>query len=350
MAGDEQITAEERPAVEAALGAWSLAGPDTVCTAITAGHINRTFLVETGGARLVLQRLSPIFGPELDQDIDALTRQLEAAGQTTPRLVPTTEGALHHHPDGDGPVWRLLTHVAGETIERVDSAARCREAGALLGRFHRALWDFDHVFRHRRLGVHDTAAHLRRLGLALERHAGAHRAYPQIEPVGLTILELAAKLRLPESLPERVVHGDPKISNVIFAADGRARCLVDLDTIGRMPLAVELGDALRSWCSPLGEEQQGPFEVDFYRATLTGWTEAIGALPTAAERAAIPPAVEVIALELAARFCTDALEERYFGWDRQRFASATDHNLARARSQLHLAQQVHQRMPELTAL
>jgi hypothetical protein len=51
--------------------------------------------------------------------------------------------------------------------------------------------------------------------------------------------------------------------------------------------------------------------------------------------------VEVISLELAARFLADALQESYFGWNRERFSSAGEHNLVRARGQwsLHEAAQ-----------
>ncbi len=36
-----------------------------------------------------------------------------------------------------------------------------------------------------------------------------------------------------------------------------------------------------------------------------------------------------IATELAMRFAADALNERYFGWDRARFPAAGEHNLLR---------------------
>ena len=61
----------------------------------------------------------------------------------------------------------------------------------------------------------------------------------------------------------------------------------------------------------------------------------------------IPTAVETIALELSARFCADALAESYFGWNRQRFASACEHNLLRAQSQLTLAQSIGRQRGEM---
>jgi Ser/Thr protein kinase RdoA (MazF antagonist) len=328
-----------------ALGAWGL-GPARI-TPIVSGHINRTFLVEVSSGRFALQRLNAIFGPEVHLDIEAITAELEAAHLLTPRLVPAA-GKLWIT-DRAGATWRMLTFIDGEVVLAADSAQRCASAGELLGRFHRALWSCTHRFRHRRLGIHDTASHLAKLERLLLAHR-AHRSFSEVEPVGRAILEDARQLKLEATLPERVVHGDPKISNVIFGADGEARCLIDLDTVARMPLPVELGDALRSWCSPQGEEVEGELDLGFFRAALRGYAEGVGQLPGLEERAAIPAAVEVIAVELAARFCADALEESYFRWDATRFASSCAHNLTRARAQLALARSARERREEMVEL
>jgi hypothetical protein len=60
--------------------------------------------------------------------------------------------------------------------------------------------------------------------------------------------------------------------------------LIDLDTLSRMPITVELGDALRSWCQPGGEESQTPLELEFFAASVQGWAQAVGAMPSGAER------------------------------------------------------------------
>ena len=52
---------------------------------------------------------------------------------------------------------------------------------------------------------------------------------------------------------------------------------------------------------------------------------------------AIVPATLEIHLELALRFAVDTLEESYFGWDAERYASRGAHNLARAQGQLAAA-------------
>ena len=64
--------------------------------------------------------------------------------------------------------------------------------------------------------------------------------------------------RLVPPLPQtarRHVHGDLKISNLLFRREPLAGvCLVDLDTFAKGSMAFELGDAMRSWCNPLGED------------------------------------------------------------------------------------------------
>jgi aminoglycoside phosphotransferase (APT) family kinase protein len=146
------------------------------------------------------------------------------------------------------------------------------------------------------------------------------------------------------ALPPRVCHGDLKFSNVLFAdheppASERATCLIDLDTLGPLSLAYELGDAWRSWCNRAGEDvPEARLDLDVMRASLDGYREGLGGALAPDTRRALLLGVEWVSLELAARFAADALLEAYFGWDARRFASRGDHNLVRARGQWSLHQ------------
>ncbi|MBN2359084.1 MAG: aminoglycoside phosphotransferase family protein [Deltaproteobacteria bacterium] len=328
-----------------ALSAWSIA--PTALTPIAAGHINRTWRVEHGDLWYALQWLNPIFKPELHFDIEAITARLEAAGLTTPRLVRTAAGELWT--TAEGGVWRLLTWIEGESVLVVDGPDRAHQAGRLLGQFHAALLDWEHPFHFERPHVHDTPRHLRHLEQALADQP-AHRNRSLVEPLATEILALARRATIAGELPRRVVHGDPKISNFVFAPDGRAVALIDLDTLARMPIAVELGDAFRSWCNPQGEEVAAAFELALFEAGWRGYRDAIGDRVDRDELATVPRQIRLIALELAARFCADALEESYFNWNRDRFASASEHNLARTRSQLALARSVGEQLARLESV
>jgi Ser/Thr protein kinase RdoA (MazF antagonist) len=315
----------------------------------TSGLMNPTWYVTSlRGAALVLQRVNPIFSAEVNIDIAAVTEHLAAKGLVTPRLVPTRDGALWFELDG---VWRVLTRIDGICRDALETPAQARAAGRIVAEFHRAVSDLDHRFRNRRLGVHDTPRHLRLLREALVEHR-RHRHYDLIEPLAERVLEAAAALPpLPPSR-DRIVHGDPKISNLIFAPDGnRALCLIDLDTLAHMPVALELGDALRSWCNPATEDASSArFVRAFFDAAIAGYAEAARGSLTPAEWSAIPRGALTITVELAARFCADALRESYFGWNRARYESASAHNQARTHGQLLLAEGIRAELPELEDL
>ena len=194
------MTVTDLPAT--VLSAWGLESAPVA--AVEAGLINRTYFVETPAGRLVLQWVNPIFGAEVNDDIEAVTAHLAARGLATPRLVRTRAGALSV-PDPARGHWRLQTYVEGVTYHEATSPALCESAGRLVGRFHRAVQDLAHEFRHRRPHVHDTARHLGHLADVLERR-GDHRNHGEVAPLGREILARAADLPVVAGLPRRVVQ------------------------------------------------------------------------------------------------------------------------------------------------
>jgi Ser/Thr protein kinase RdoA (MazF antagonist) len=316
----------------------------------TSGLINPTWFVQArDGTRLVLQSVNRIFPAEVNVDIEAVTRHIAAKGIETPTVVRSRFGKLWL--EHDGAVWRVLTRIDGVTRDALESPAQAREAGRVLAEFHRAVCDLEHEFRSRRLGVHDTARHLEALRGALDEHRG-HRDFAAVRPLAEQVLGLAAELPALPPMPDRIVHGDPKISNVMFAADAdRALCLIDLDTLARMPIALELGDALRSWCNPATEDApEARFVRELYAAAIEGYASGARGLLGPAEWGAIADGTLTITVELAARFCADALRERYFRWDERRYASSSAHNQARTRAQLAIAATLRTELPALREL
>jgi Ser/Thr protein kinase RdoA (MazF antagonist) len=314
------------------------------------GLINQTWLVENGASEhFVLQRVNSMFPAAINQDIDVLTRHIEAKGLTTCRLVPANDGALWvEHEKG---VWRLLSRVDGASRNALTSAAQAREAGMVLGQFHLAVSDLEHTFSNLRLGIHDTARHLRFLDETL-RNRTDHPEYAAVSSLGREILDIARSLPVLPEVPDRVVHGDPKVNNILFEAGGnRAICLVDLDTISKMPLPLELGDAMRSWCNPSGEDYwTGEFSAELFIPAIEGYAEQTRGWILPEEWSSIVPATHIILIELAARFCADALNETYFAWDPQKFATRSEHNQVRAAGQLTEARSLLVQEKELTAM
>jgi aminoglycoside phosphotransferase (APT) family kinase protein len=307
------------------------------------GLINATWLV---GERFVLQRVNPLFGPTVNDDILALTTSLRATGVPVPRILLTAEGAPCLIDDG---VWRVMTRLPGRTVHRISQPSQASSAAQLIARFHDALGDSDHTFKFTRPGAHDTEAHMRTLADALAHHT-THRLAPWVSPLAREILERWESLPDAEPLPARVIHGDLKISNVLFDTSDRAVGLIDLDTMAWSDLEVELGDALRSWCSTTTEDAPDPeLDVAVFQAAVTGYFNAAPRV-TPSERRAVVRGLERITLELAARFGADALNERYFGWSPDVAPTRGEHNLIRATNQLMLARCVAKSRPELTAI
>jgi Ser/Thr protein kinase RdoA (MazF antagonist) len=320
-------------------------------TPLPGGLVNRTYLVEADGRRAVLQRVSAVFSPAIQDNIQAVTARLAAAGLVTPRLIAADDGRLWLPAGQAGAeagnsagVWRMQTFVAGKTFDVVGGPAQARAAGALIARFHRALDGLPHTFVGLRGGVHDTRRHLQRLDEALAAHPD-HRLWTEVAALAAEIRAGAARLPPLPELPPRIGHGDLKFNNVLFAGAAppdseRALCLIDLDTVGPQSLAFELGDAWRSWCNRAGEDTAtAALDLEIFRASLDGYRDGWGGALDPDTRRGLLLGVEWVSLELAARFAADALAESYFGWDPSRFPGRGEHNLLRARGQwsLHAA-------------
>jgi Ser/Thr protein kinase RdoA (MazF antagonist) len=323
------------PVVASAWG-WR---PDQLAP-LAGGLINKTFCArdDRGEPIAALQCLHAIFGADVNLDLDAVTTHLAARGMETPRLLRTLDGrpAL----DRDGQIWRATTWVAGESITAIADPSWARAGGELVGRFHRAVADLHYDYKFVRAGVHDTQRHLAKLA----EIAGA-------DPLAHEILDAARDLPPMPELPRRHVHGDLKISNLIFRPGPVGVALVDLDTLGKGTLAFELGDAMRSWCNPHGEDAgHVKLELPVFAAAIGAFREVADAITTEVERRSIVVGLETVCVELAARFCVDVFEDRYFGWDPARFPSRREHNRVRAEGQLALAREVRAARDELYAI
>jgi Ser/Thr protein kinase RdoA (MazF antagonist) len=319
------------------LSQWGLDVP--IRTSPDEGLINHTWLVGEPPIG-VLQWVNPIVAPQAHNEIAHVTAQLQASGILTPHLLPTLEGAQWVvQPDG---CWRMLSFVPGSTVDAFSSAAQASSAAALVGRFHAALAQMTLEFPHQRLHAHNTVAHMASLDRALSE-ADVHPLGSLARALGHDILEAWEHWEGPLELPTRVCHGDLKVSNIRMDRTGQvAICLLDLDTLGRLPYSVELGDAWRSWCNPAPEDdfENVRFDLEIFTATAGAWLAHAPPL-AAIEKASLVPGIQRICLELAARFCGDAVRNSYFREDTQRYPEPGTHNLARARTQLALAAAAH---------
>jgi Ser/Thr protein kinase RdoA (MazF antagonist) len=225
----------------------------------------------------------------------------------------------------------MQTKLSGKTFDRIKNPAMAREAGEMYARFHRTMDSLKYRFESP-LVLHQTENVLAKFLSTAKKF----RKSPLMQDVK-TEVEFIEKIfpmyLLPSTLPKRVIHGDPKISNILFAS-GKGLAIIDLDTCTRASVLVELGDAFRSWCAKEEDDSHNTFSLPLFRAAWIGYARGAKGFLTKKEIALVPKAIGTITLELATRFLIDYFEDSYFGFDPKRYSSRRAHNLARCRGQL----------------
>jgi len=142
----------------------------------------------------------------------------------------------------------------------------------------------------------------------------------------------------------RVTHHDTKISNVLFDEQDKGLCVIDLDTVMPGYFISDVGDMMRTYLSPVSEEEQDFTKImirpEFYKAIVSGYLSEMGELLNETEKQHIHFAGEFMIYMQAIRFLTDHLNnDQYYG------ETYPGHNLVRAGNQLTLLQQFRQFNP-----
>ncbi|MDZ7641769.1 MAG: aminoglycoside phosphotransferase family protein [Desulfurivibrio sp.] len=315
------------------------------------GLINDSYLVRRRGQpSLLLQRLNPEVFPQpqlllhnLRRVSDHLSLKSEQTGLGKKHQAVTMLTTRHgedYFCDKQGHYWRALLFIEhSRTLPGLENPRQANEAGAILGRFHALLHDLPPA------RLYDPLPTFHVVPSALARYRRLRQAQPAGRVDDETAFcrefidqrqEAAAVLEQARSrgiLPERVIHGDPKLDNILFAEDEeRALALVDYDTLKPGLTQYDIGDCLRSCCNPHGEEARQPvFELELAHALLSGYLSEMRALLTYSDFAYIYDACRLLTFELGLRFFSDFLAGNlYFK------VSDPEQNLRRAGSQFRL--------------
>jgi Ser/Thr protein kinase RdoA (MazF antagonist) len=294
------------------------------------GIINETFLVKNrDGQKFILQKHHHLIGKEVLADIDVITKRLENKGIVTPKLIRTLEGELYFAKNGN--IWRMLTYIEGVTLEKLDNKKLARSAGSLIGKFHDALVGLDYQFEHKIPNYHDTNLIITILKDTCAMYHNSKK-YNELRPSADFILNEYINIKDSlKDLPDRIIHGDLKVSNVRFnEKQNEAISLLDLDTLGTNKIVIDLGDAIRSLCNI-----QDKFNLQIFESILEGYFSSAPFI-TKEEKDAIPIGIKTIILELSARYITDAFEEQYFKLDHNKYSNLFEQNKSKAESLIKL--------------
>ena len=307
-------------------------------TKITDGLINQTYSIDDCW---ILQHVHSIFGPQVNEDIAALSAILQGRGVPVPLMCRSGEGTYYvlgeHYGLTEGP-WRIMTKLEGTTHHFVQNIEQIRALTRMISAFHRALDGCRYEFNHTRPGVHDFERHYKALERAVDEHKD-HRLYTQVRDLFEKIQHLSKYIQYNNVMlctDLRIIHGDPKISNFLFE-DDRITGVVDLDTMARSRAAFEVGDAIRSWCNPCKEDVEPAYNREYAREVMGLYLEETKCL-SRAERASLMHAAPFITLELSMRFAKDALCEDYFGFNPD--IGHGEHSLMRAGAMYQLCTQM----------
>jgi Ser/Thr protein kinase RdoA (MazF antagonist) len=325
------------------------------------GLINDTFLVTAGDCAYILQRINGRVFPAPERimaNLAVLEEHLASqpgAGLRIPALIPSRDG-LPFARGKNGAIWRLMSFISNaESHQRIDELSQAQEVGRILGRFHFLTDGLDPSQLTVTLpGFHVTSDYLDRFQRVLRDGVFAQSdnirqaiAFIAARQSGTAILEEA---RQDGRIPVRVIHGDPKLDNILFdRSTGRAVSLIDLDTIQPGLVHYDLGDCLRSCCNRVGEYPGGGgdarFDLDLCRAILGAYANETRGMLGEEEIGSLFDAIRLIPFELGLRFLTDHLEgDRYFR------VTERGQNLRKALIQFSLVEDIESKEPEIRGI
>lgn len=313
---------------------------------LSGGHIQQTFVLATVSGRWVLQRINRQVFPDvaaLMQNIVRVSRHLRSGSLINLEVLLADDGQWYAQ-DAEGECWRMLVFIEQtRTFESVPEPEKVRAAARAFGHFATALRDLPSPRLHEVIpGFHATERRFEALQEAarMDRHGRAAQASRELaliskrEPLAT---ELARR-----GLPERVVHNDAKLGNVLFdAVTDEAVSVVDWDTVMPGLIAHDFGDMVRSMSTDAAEDEIDLAKVrvreDLFEALADGYLSGTAQWLSAAEREALLLGGKTIIFEQALRFLTDFLQgDVYYP------VKKPQHNLDRCRTQLALLASLEQ--------
>ena len=337
---------------------------------IGGGNINDTFLAifrnTFSETQVILQRINDKVFPKPDLIManmhritghahKKLEKELETSDRVwqLPKIIPTRDGKDFYRSEEDGSYWRVITKIASATtFPTTQGPEHAAECGAVLAHFHALVADLEPSQLADPLpGFHITPGYLALYDKTVEEASAKARLSSSMEARRLAqIIEdrrdfastLAHAIERGE-LKNRVMHGDPKITNIMSDDyTGKGTAIIDLDTVGPGLIHYDFGDAIRSICNPAGEEEMNLnkviFDMDLFEAFVRGYLHYGECFLTDADRQYLFDSVRLITFELGLRFFQDYLAGSvYFK------TKSPTQNLNRARVQFRLCESIESR-------
>jgi Ser/Thr protein kinase RdoA (MazF antagonist) len=241
--------------------------------------------------------------------------------------------------------FRLFPFVPqSHTIDVVTTPQQAYEAARQFGAFTKCLEHFSLSDLKTTLpDFHNLSLRYQQFEVAMQ-NGNAERMKEAKKEIGILqsykkIVTEFEHLKLNADFKQRVTHHDTKISNVLFDANNKGLCVIDLDTVMPGYFISDVGDMLRTYISPANEGETNFSRIqlrqEYIAAIEAGYMSEMGTVLSAAEKNAFIYAGKFMLYMQAIRFLTDYLNnDIYYG------SNYKQHNLMRAKNQMELLQQL----------
>lgn len=315
------------------------------------GHINNTFLLD-GPAKFVLQRINT----KVFKNPQIIATNLRLAAQYLSKSHPQylflkaakTKSGDDMMWDENGYPWRLYPYISNTTT--IESASTVEEAFEAAKGFATLTKNLNGVdvskFKPSIDRFQDLTLRFEQLQEAIrkapdDRKMEAELAIDMALSYSYLVDEFVA-LTTSGELKTRIVHNDTKINNILFdSRSQKAVAVIDLDTLMPGYFIYDLGDMVRTYVSPVSEEEPDlskvSFRFPFYEKVLEGYLSEMADCLTDNEKQAIPFAGLMMTYIMAIRFLAD-----YLNGDIYYHTRYPNQNLVRACNQLRLLALINQ--------
>lgn len=264
------------------------------------------------------------------------------------RLVPTRDGKLYYKatPELDGTsdveYWRIYLLITDSHSQDQVTPYSAELAGEAFGTFQCQLSDLPSTELVESIpNFHNIEFRLQQLheAVAADKVGRLSATHDILSALVSREQEmcLAEELHRAGKLPKRINHCDTKVNNMLFDADGKPLCIVDLDTVMPGYVLSDFGDFMRSAANTGAEDDKCldniHVNMDIFRSYARGYLRRATFL-TDTERSLLPFGCRLLSYMQTVRFYTD-----YLNGDTYYKTSYAEHNLVRSRAQLRLLEE-----------
>jgi thiamine kinase-like enzyme len=227
---------------------------------VDSGLINSTFVLNSKTNSYILQAINTNIFPNYEKGLEnILTVGNWLKRKNYPYSFPLPIKGRYLKVENE--VWRLIPYVKNSiSYNRVSSLDQVKSAANCLGEFYHHLSDFNTES----LSITLPIFHHGNLIIKKFEEALLNGDKKRLLTVKALISEVIKELpilnkwdEVCNSLPKRVVHYDTKINNFLFdKKTDEVLALIDLDTIMPGCVLSDIGDMIRTYSNPVGEESK----------------------------------------------------------------------------------------------